>query len=98
MNSAAPLNLARHLLDQGRALEARQVLVQAIAGGQDSAPLRNLMALILHQLGDLQGCEQQLHEAVRLSPRDGAAQFALASVSHALGKERQAEAALRRAL
>lgn len=90
--------MARFLLDQGRSLEARHVLAAAIAGGQDSAPVRSLMGFVLHQLGDLAGCEQQLREAVRLAPRDGAAQFALASVCHRLGKDEEAEAATRRAI
>jgi len=94
----APLNLARLLLDQGRALEAREVLAGAIAGGQDSAPVRNLLGLVLHQLGDLEGCARELREAVRLSPLDPATQFALASVTHHLGRDAEAEAAVRRAI
>src|SRR6185312_9786873 len=94
----ALLNLARLLLDQGRALEARAVLEGAITGGQDSAPVRNLLGLVLHQLGDLEGCARELREAVRLSPRDPATQFALASVTHHLGRDAEAETAVRRAL
>ena len=98
MMQGAPLNLARLLLDQGRPLEARAVLAGAIASGQDSAAVRNLLGLVLHQLGDLEGCARELREAVRLSPRDPAAQFALASVSHHLGRDGEAETAVRRAL
>lgn len=98
MMQGAPLNLARLLLDQGRTLEAREVLAGAIASGQDSAPVRNLLGLVLHQLGDLEGCARELREAVRLSPRDPAAQFALASVAHHLGRDEEAEAAARRAI
>jgi tetratricopeptide (TPR) repeat protein len=92
------LNVARYLLEQGRALEARDMLAGAIAGGQDGAPARSLMGFILHQLGDFTGCARELREAVRLAPRDGAAQFALASISHRLGKEEEAEEAARRAI
>jgi len=98
MMQGAPLNLARLLLDQGRTLEAREVLTGAIAGGEDSAPVRNLLGLVLHQLGDLEGCARELREAVRLSPRDPAVQFALASVAHRLGADEEAEAAVRRAI
>ncbi len=98
MMQGASLNLARLLLDQGRALEARDVLTGAIAKGEDSAPVRNLLGLILHQLGDLEGCARALREAVRLSPRDPAAQFALASIAHRLGQDEEAEAAVRRAI
>ena len=69
MPQADPLSVARFLLDQGRSLEARQVLADAIAGGQDGAPVRSLMGFVLHQLGDLPGCERELREAVRLAPR-----------------------------
>lgn len=98
MMQGAPVNLARLLLDQGRALEARDVLAGAIAGGEDSAPVRNLLGLVLHQLGDLEGCARELRQAVRLAPRDPATQFALASVSHHLGRDQEAEAAVRRAI
>jgi Flp pilus assembly protein TadD len=98
MPSPDILNVARYLLEQGRALEARDMLAGAIAGGQDSAPARNLMGFILHQLGDFAACERELREAVRLAPRDGAVQFALASISHRLGKEGEAEEATRRAI
>jgi len=74
------------------------VLAGAIAGGQDGAPLRSLLGLVLHQLGDLSGCERELREAVRLAPGDGAAEFALASICYRLGNEADAEAATRRAI
>jgi Flp pilus assembly protein TadD len=98
MMQGAPMNLARLLLDQGRPLEARQVLADAIAAGQDGAPLRNLMGLVLHQLGDLAGAERELRQAVHLAPHDGGAEFALASILNRLGKEADAEAAVRRAI
>jgi Flp pilus assembly protein TadD len=98
MPHADPLNLARFLLDRGRSGEAREVLAQAIAGGLDAAPLRSLMGLILHQLGDLAGCARELRHAVRLAPDDGAAQFALAAICHRLGDEADAETATRRAI
>jgi tetratricopeptide (TPR) repeat protein len=94
----APLNKARYLLDHGHSREARDVLARAIEDGLDGAPVRSLMGMILHQLGDLAGCERELRHAVRLAPDDGAAQFALASVSHRLGHEADAEAATRRAI
>jgi hypothetical protein len=78
--SSDPLPLARMLLDQGRSIEARDLLLGGLARGQEGASIRNLLGLVLHQLGDLPGCEQQLRAAVRLAPDDGAAQFALASV------------------
>ena len=92
------LDQARYLLDRGQALDARNILNQAVAAGQDGAPLRSLLGLILHQLGDLSGCEQQLRRAVDLAPDDGGAQFALASISNRLGKDAEAEAAVRRAI
>jgi tetratricopeptide (TPR) repeat protein len=98
LHAAEPLSRARFLLDQGRSGEARDVLAQAIAGGLDGAPVHSLMGLVLHQLGDLSGCARELHHAVRLAPDDGAAQFALASISYRLGDEAEAEAAARRAI
>ena len=97
-HAADPSSIARFLLERGRSGEARAVLAQAIAGGQDGAPIRSLLGLILHQLGDLAGCERELRQAVRLAPGDGAAQFALASISFRLGHEAEAEAATRRAI
>ena len=98
MPSADSLTQARALLERGRAGEARTVLTAAMAGGLDGAPCRSLMGFILHQLGDVPGCARELKEAVRLAPDDGAAQFALASISFKLGDEEQAEAATRRAI
>jgi Flp pilus assembly protein TadD len=95
---ADPLVHARLLLDSGRTGDARDVLATAIAGGLDSAPAHSLLGLILHQLGDFTGCDQELRQAVRLAPDDGAAEFALASVAWRLGKEAEAEAAARRAI
>ena len=97
-HAADPLTMARLLLEQGRTGEAREVLAGAIAGGLDNAPLRSLLGLILHQLGDLSGCERELRQAVRLAPGDGPAEFALASICHRLGNEAEAEAAVRRAI
>jgi Flp pilus assembly protein TadD len=93
-----PLSQARFLLDQGRSAEAQVLLTQAIAGGLDGAPIRSLLGLILHQLGDLAGCARELRHAVRLAPDDRGAQFALASISFRLGDEIEAEAAARRAI
>src|SRR6187399_2249534 len=92
------LDRARYLLDRGQTGEARGVLDQAIAEGWDGAPLRSLLGLVLHQLGDLSGCERELRQAVVLAPADGAAEFALASICNRLGKEAAAEAAARRAI
>lgn len=89
---------ARELLERGRTGEARQLLTEAIASGQDGASLRSLLGLILHQLGDLAGCERELRQAVHLAPDDGAAEFALASVCYRMGNEAEAEAAARRAI
>lgn len=97
-DAAAVLDRARYLLDRGRTDKARRVLDEAIAAGLDGAPLRSLLGLVLHQLGDLSGCERELHQAVRLAPGDGPAEFALASISFRLGHEAQAEAAARRAI
>src|SRR3982751_3626525 len=93
-----PLATAQFLLQSGRAMKARDVLAGAIAAGQGSAPLRSLLGLVLHQLGDLPGCHQQLRQAVTLAPQDGAAQFALASIALRLGDEEEAEGAARRAI
>jgi tetratricopeptide (TPR) repeat protein len=97
-HTAAPVNTARFLLDQGRSVEARDVLAQAIAAGLDGAAVRSLMGFILHQLGDISGCARELRHAVRLAPEDGAAEFALASITYRLGDEAEAEAAARRAI
>ena len=94
----AVLDRARHLLDRGQPGQAREVLTQAIAQGAEGAPLRSLLGLVLHQLGDLSGCEQQLREAVRLAPEEGPAEFALASICYRLGQEEEAEGAARRAV
>ena len=93
-----PLSTAQFLLQSGRVPEARDVLGQAIGGGQGGAQVHSLLGLVLHQLGDLQGCHRELRQAVRLAPWDGAAQFALASIAAALGEEEEAEAAARRAI
>ena len=92
------LDQARYLLDRGQVVDARNILNQALAAGQDGAPLRSLLGLVLHQLGDLTGCEGELRRAVELAPGDGAAQFALASICNRLGKDAEAEAATRRAI
>jgi len=97
-HAADPLTMARLLLEQGRSNEARALLTAAIANGQDGAPLRSLLGLVLHQLGDLAGCERELRQAVRLAPGDGPAEFALASICYRLGNEKDAEAATRRAV
>jgi Flp pilus assembly protein TadD len=97
-HAADPLITARLLLEQGRSADAREVLTGAIACGPDSAPIRSLLGLVLHQLGDLHGCERELRQAVRLAPGDGAAEFALASICYRLGNEAEAEAAARRAI
>src|SRR4029079_17375348 len=92
------LDRARTLLERGQPGQARDVLIEAIAQGAEGPPLRSLLGLVLHQLGDLSGCEQQLREAVRLAPDDGPAEFALASICYRLGKEPEAETAVRRAI
>lgn len=97
-HAADPLTMARLLLEQGRGREAREVLTGAIARGLDGAPVRSLLGLVLHQLGDLSGCERELRQAVRLAPGDGPAEFALASICYRLGNEAEAEAALHRAI
>ena len=95
---ADPLSEARFLLDRGRLLEARDLLATALARGLETAAACSLMGLILHQLGDFSGCEQELRRVVRLAPQDAAAEFALASICWRLGKEGDAEAATRRAI
>src|SRR3954469_8343340 len=92
------LDRARTLLERGQPDQAREVLVEAIAQDMDGAPLRSLLGLVLHRLGDLSGCEQHLRQAVRLAPDDGPAEFALASICYRLGKEAEAETAVRRAI
>jgi tetratricopeptide (TPR) repeat protein len=92
------LDQARYLLDRGQTVDARNILNQALAAGQDGAPLRSLLGLVLHQLGDLPGCERELRRAVELAPGDGAASFALASICNRLGKDAEAEAAVRSAI
>ena len=92
------LGTAQFLLQSGRAAEARDMLAGAIASGQDGAPLRSLLGLILHQMGDMAGCHRELRQAVRLAPQDGAAQFALASIAFRMGDEAEAESAARRAI
>jgi Tfp pilus assembly protein PilF len=96
--AADPLPVASYLLDQGRTLEARDVLAGAIAAGLENAAAHNLLGLILHQLGDLTGCARELGNAVRLAPEDGAAQFAFASICNRLGRGMEAEAATRQAI
>src|SRR5262245_58423900 len=97
-HAADPLSHARLLLERGLAAEARDVLDQAIADGLDGAPVHSLMGFILHQLGDLAGCEHELRQAVHLAPDDGAAEFALASILNRLGKETEAESSARAAI
>jgi len=92
------LDRARYLLDRGRTDKARQVLAEAIANGLDGPPLRSLLGLVLHQLGDFSGSERELRQAVRLAPGDGAAEFALASICFRLGNEADAETAALRAI
>lgn len=97
-HAADPLSHARLLLERGQSAQARDILAQGIAAGLKGAPVHSLMGFILHQLGDLSGCETELRQAVRLAPEDGAAEFALASILNRLGKEREAEAATRSAI
>ena len=92
------LGNARSLLERGRSGEACDLLLQAMAGGLEGPQVRSLMGFILHQQGDLTGCERELRHAVRLAPDDGAAEFALASISFRLGNEAEAEAATCRAI
>jgi len=96
--ASSALDKARQALDRGQAGEARAVLDEAIASGLDGAPIRSLLGLVLHQLGDLSGCERHLREAVRFTPDDGPAEFALASICYRLGKKAEAEAAARHAI
>jgi Flp pilus assembly protein TadD len=97
-NAETVLDQARYLLDRGQTEKARAVLEEALAKGLDGAPLRSLLGLILHQLGDHAGCERELRQAVHLAPEDGAAEFALASICYRLGQEGESEAAARRAI
>ena len=92
------LGTAQFLLQNGRVLEARDVLAGAVTAGQAAAPLHSLLGLVLHQLGDLAGCHRELRQAVKLAPEDGAAQFALASIALRMGDEKEAESAARRAI
>ena len=98
MQHADPLGTSRLLLEQGRAHDALALLQDVSAAGLAGAPVHSLMAMVLHQLGDFPGCAQNLREAARLAPGDGAAEFALASICNKLGEEAEAEAAARRAL
>jgi Flp pilus assembly protein TadD len=93
-----PISTAQFLLQNGRAAQARDLLVQAVASGKGDAPVHSLLGLVLHQLGDLPGCHRELRQAVKLAPNDGAAQFALASIALRLGDEEEAESAARRAI
>jgi Flp pilus assembly protein TadD len=93
-----PISAAQFLLQNGRAAQARDLLIQAIANGKGGAPAHSLLGLVLHQLGDLPGCLRELRQAVKLAPQDGAAQFALGSIAAALGEEDEAESAVRRAI
>lgn len=97
-HAADPLSHARSLLERGRSAQARDALAQTMAEGLEGAPVHSLMGFILHQLGDLAGCERELRQAVRLAPEDGAAEFALASILNRLGKESEAETATRSAI
>ena len=98
MQHADPLGTSRLLLEQGRAHDALALQQDVSAAGLAGAPVHSLMAMVLHQLGDFPGCAQNLREAARLAPGDGAAEFALASICNKLGEEAEAEAAARRAL
>jgi Tfp pilus assembly protein PilF len=97
-HAADPLSHTKLLLERGQAAKAREVLDKGIADGLSGAPVHSLMGFILHQLGDLAGCERELRQAVRLAPQDGAAEFALASILNRLGKEAEAETATRSAI
>jgi tetratricopeptide (TPR) repeat protein len=98
MPQADPLIAARLLLEQGRTREAHAALAPMIAAGHEGASARSLMGLVLYQMGDLSGSAHELRRAVQLAPEDGAAEFALASLSNRLGNREEAEAAARRAI
>ncbi len=67
MTDADPLGRAAALFSAGQNREAHAILAPAMAAGLDRPDAHQLMGLILHSLGDLQGCERELRMVVRSS-------------------------------
>jgi tetratricopeptide (TPR) repeat protein len=89
MTAADPLGEAAALFREGRSGEAQAVLA---AAGLQSAEAHQLMGLILHSLGDLQGCERALRAAVRLAPSSEIAVQALARMLQSQARDGEAVA------
>lgn len=81
---------AVELFHAGRRQEARDVLAPAMAAGLDDPDAHQLMGLILHSLGDLEGCERELRAVVRQKPADEVAAQTLARMLLSQGREAEA--------
>ncbi|MGZ3315308.1 MAG: tetratricopeptide repeat protein, partial [Caulobacteraceae bacterium] len=89
-DGADPLAEATELFRAGRGREAQGVLGPAMAGGLDHPDAHRLMGLILHSLGDLEGCERELRTVVRLRPAEELATQTLARMLASQGREEEA--------
>lgn len=85
-----PLGDAVELFHGGRRQEAQGVLAAAIAAGLDTPDAHQLMGLILHSLGDIEGCERELRTVVRIKPADELAVQTLARMLVSEGREEDA--------
>jgi tetratricopeptide (TPR) repeat protein len=85
-----PLAQATELLRAGRGGEAHAVLAPAMAAGLDDVNAHRMMGLILHSLGDLEGCERELRTVVRMRPAEDLATHTLARMLAAQGRDEEA--------
>ncbi|HUF08145.1 MAG TPA: protein kinase [Rhodothermales bacterium] len=90
--------VARVLLQNGRASEARSYLGRSIQSYPSRSSLRLLHAAALILLGDTTGGLKSTQEAVRLEPADMKAHLRLAAIQHWLGNEQSATSEFETAL
>jgi tetratricopeptide (TPR) repeat protein len=90
-----PLARATELFRAGHGQEAHDVLAPAMAAGRDDPDAHQLMGLILHSLGDLEGCERELRTVVRQRPGQELATHTLARMLAAQGRDDEAADAWR---
>jgi Putative Zn-dependent protease, contains TPR repeats len=96
---SAAVERARFLMQQGRYEQAEQELRQAVAAAPDDAYVRGLLATALGQQEKKHAeALQEAQETIRLAPDWPFGHFVLALVHNAMGRHKQAEAAIRESL
>jgi Flp pilus assembly protein TadD len=85
-----PLAQATELFRAGRGQEAHDRLAPLLQSGRDDPNVHRLMGLILHSLGDLEGCERELRTVVRMRPVEDLATQTLARMLASQGRDEEA--------